>query len=178
MKPRPNAVCHEAAGSRSTGIIDAHSTSESRKMLPLNAPGSCDQSGPAQRNAEQQRDPDGDADEWKTVRQLGVVRVDDDVGDDRQYENEGNDKDARPIDGDAGRRIGDDRRVRLLLLRRWNAENQQGDAGGNDRLEYAQRRNAGDPHHRRRCVAHDADEPPAFDAATIAARNPMWTFAR
>src|SRR5688572_32013570 len=37
-KPSPNAVCHDAAGSRSTGISDAHSTSASRNTVPLNAP--------------------------------------------------------------------------------------------------------------------------------------------
>ena len=44
-KPSPKAVCHEAAGSFSTGIIEAHRIKESRKMLPLNAPGSSFQSG-------------------------------------------------------------------------------------------------------------------------------------
>ena len=39
-KPSPNAVCHEATGSFSTGIIEAHVTRESRKTLPLKASGS------------------------------------------------------------------------------------------------------------------------------------------
>src|SRR5688572_20198427 len=38
-KPRPNAVCHEAAGNCSTGIIDALNTSESKNTEPLKAPG-------------------------------------------------------------------------------------------------------------------------------------------
>src|SRR5215470_17478164 len=34
-KPSPRAVCHDAAGSFSTGIIEAQVTSASRKMVPL-----------------------------------------------------------------------------------------------------------------------------------------------
>ena len=37
-KPSPSAVCHEAGGSLSTGIMDAHRIRESRKTLPLKAP--------------------------------------------------------------------------------------------------------------------------------------------
>ena len=44
-KPSPSAVCQEAAGSFSTGISEAQRISESRKMLPLNAPGSTDHCG-------------------------------------------------------------------------------------------------------------------------------------
>src|SRR2546430_1809260 len=44
-KPRPSAVCHEAAGSFSTGMSEAQRMSDSRKMLPLNAPGSSDHCG-------------------------------------------------------------------------------------------------------------------------------------
>ncbi len=44
-KPRPKALCQEAAGSFSTGIIDAQSTSESRKIEPLTASGNTSQSG-------------------------------------------------------------------------------------------------------------------------------------
>src|SRR5207245_10094096 len=44
-KPRPNAVREEASGNRSTGIIEAISTSESRKMELRNARGSTSQSG-------------------------------------------------------------------------------------------------------------------------------------
>ena len=43
--PRPNVVCHDAAGSASTGINDADSTSDSRKAVPLSDSGSTDQSG-------------------------------------------------------------------------------------------------------------------------------------
>src|SRR5688500_2780395 len=43
--PRPSAVGHDAAGSLSTGINDAHRMSESRKMVPSNALGSRLQSG-------------------------------------------------------------------------------------------------------------------------------------
>ena len=43
--PRLNAVGHEAAGSFSTGIIDAHVTSARRKMEPFAASGSASQSG-------------------------------------------------------------------------------------------------------------------------------------
>ena len=45
MKPRPSVVSAVAAGRRSTGIIDAHSTSDSRNTLPLTASGTSDQSG-------------------------------------------------------------------------------------------------------------------------------------
>ena len=45
MKPSPNAVCHDATGSFSTGIMLAQSTSESRKMDPLNDSGTSDQCG-------------------------------------------------------------------------------------------------------------------------------------
>ena len=38
-KPRPSAVCHDAAGSFSTGIIDAAVTSARRKAVPLNVSG-------------------------------------------------------------------------------------------------------------------------------------------
>src|SRR5690348_14996751 len=44
-KPRPSAVCQDAAGSLSTGIKDAQRIRESRKMLPTKAPGSSAQSG-------------------------------------------------------------------------------------------------------------------------------------
>src|ERR1700741_3696467 len=44
-KPSPKDVGHDGGGSRSTGIIDAHSTSESKNTEPLNAPGSSDQPG-------------------------------------------------------------------------------------------------------------------------------------
>src|SRR5258705_5243624 len=43
--PRPKAVCQEAAGSFSTGIIAAQATSESRKIVPLNVAGITFQSG-------------------------------------------------------------------------------------------------------------------------------------
>jgi len=44
-KPRPNALCHDASGSRSTGIIDAMVTSERRKIVPFRVSGSSDHSG-------------------------------------------------------------------------------------------------------------------------------------
>src|SRR5437773_6320108 len=44
-KPRHSAVCEEASGNRSNGIIDAISTSESRKMELRNARGGTSQSG-------------------------------------------------------------------------------------------------------------------------------------
>ena len=44
-KPRPSAVGHEAAGKRSTGIIEAHRTRESRKTEPFSAPRSTGQLG-------------------------------------------------------------------------------------------------------------------------------------
>ncbi len=44
-KPRPSAVCQDAAGSFSTGISEAHTISERRNTLPLNAPGSSDHAG-------------------------------------------------------------------------------------------------------------------------------------
>src|SRR5258708_37657200 len=44
-KARPRAVCHVAAGSLSTGIIDAAVTSARRKAAPLNVSGNTDQSG-------------------------------------------------------------------------------------------------------------------------------------
>src|SRR5689334_19395033 len=44
-KPRPSVDGHDAVGNCSTGIIDAHSTSDSRKMLPLIASGTIGQSG-------------------------------------------------------------------------------------------------------------------------------------
>jgi hypothetical protein len=44
-KPRPSAVCHDAAGSFSTGIIEAQVTNESRKTVPLKVSGSTPQSG-------------------------------------------------------------------------------------------------------------------------------------
>src|ERR1700674_3591823 len=43
--PRPSAVVHDADGSFSTGISDAHTMSESRKTLPLAAAGRSDQAG-------------------------------------------------------------------------------------------------------------------------------------
>src|ERR1017187_6560001 len=44
-KPRPKAECQDAAGSASTGIIDAQVTRDSRKIDPLLASGSSSQSG-------------------------------------------------------------------------------------------------------------------------------------
>src|SRR5690242_12611709 len=43
--PSPSATCHEASGSLCTGIIDAASTNESRKIEPLSAPGNSLQAG-------------------------------------------------------------------------------------------------------------------------------------
>src|SRR2546423_1551732 len=45
MKPSESVVGHDAAGSFSTGIIDAQVTSASRNTEPLNASGSSFQSG-------------------------------------------------------------------------------------------------------------------------------------
>ena len=45
MKPRPIAVCQDAAGSLSTGIMEAQVTSASRKIVPLVASGNRLQSG-------------------------------------------------------------------------------------------------------------------------------------
>src|SRR5947208_12763268 len=44
-KPSSIAVCHEATGSFSTGIIEAAVTSASRKIVPLKVSGITDQSG-------------------------------------------------------------------------------------------------------------------------------------
>src|SRR5262245_49066429 len=44
-KPRPSVVCHDAAGSFSTGMSEAQVTSASRNTDPLNASGSRPQSG-------------------------------------------------------------------------------------------------------------------------------------
>src|SRR3954469_13554668 len=44
-KPRPIAVCQDAAGSFSTGISDAQVTSASRKIVPLKVSGITFQSG-------------------------------------------------------------------------------------------------------------------------------------
>src|SRR5262245_66595339 len=44
-KPRPSAVGHDAAGSSSTGIIEADVTRASRKIVPLKVSGSTFQSG-------------------------------------------------------------------------------------------------------------------------------------
>ena len=44
-KPRPSAVCQDASGSFSTGIIDAEVTSASRKIVPLKVSGMISQSG-------------------------------------------------------------------------------------------------------------------------------------
>src|SRR5262249_32962318 len=44
-KPSPKAVCHDAAGSSSTGIIDAHVTNANRKIVPLEVSGMIAQSG-------------------------------------------------------------------------------------------------------------------------------------
>ena len=54
-KPRPSAVCHDAAGSFSTGIIEAHSTSESRKIEPLQRAGQQLPVGRTQRRGHQDR---------------------------------------------------------------------------------------------------------------------------
>ena len=43
--PKPSAVCQDAIGKRSTGIIEAINTSESRKIALRNALGSTSQSG-------------------------------------------------------------------------------------------------------------------------------------
>ena len=44
-KPRPKALGHDAAGKCCTGIMDAHITKESKKVLPLSASGSRLQAG-------------------------------------------------------------------------------------------------------------------------------------
>src|SRR5688572_8676671 len=43
--PKPKAVTADAAGSRSTGIIEADSTSDNKNALPRTALGNTDQSG-------------------------------------------------------------------------------------------------------------------------------------
>ena len=101
MKPSPKRVCQEAAGSFSTGIIEAQSTSESRKTVPLKAPGSTSSPGARSGAVEQDRQPDRDADEREAVGDRREVEVDDDVGDDRRDQDERDDADARPVDQDA-----------------------------------------------------------------------------
>src|SRR6185437_12334287 len=44
-KPSPSAVCQEASGSFSTGIIEAEVTNASRKSVPLQVAGNTFQSG-------------------------------------------------------------------------------------------------------------------------------------
>jgi hypothetical protein len=44
-KPSPKAVCQDAIGNFSTGIIEAHNTRESKKMEPFSASGTTSQSG-------------------------------------------------------------------------------------------------------------------------------------
>src|ERR1700674_4158756 len=45
MKPSPSAANADAGGSFSTGIIEAHVTSESRNTVPLKVSGNTSQSG-------------------------------------------------------------------------------------------------------------------------------------
>ena len=87
-KPRPNAVCHDASGSFSTGIIDAASTSDSRKTLPLNAPGQLAPRGRADGGAEQQHHPHCGADEGKAAGNRREANVGNDVDDDRRNQHE------------------------------------------------------------------------------------------
>ena len=49
--PEASAVCQAAAGSFSTGIIEAQVTSASRKIVPLKVSGITSQSGPPRRAA-------------------------------------------------------------------------------------------------------------------------------
>ena len=44
-KPRPSAVCHDASGRCSTGIIEAIVTRDNKNIAPLKASGSNDHSG-------------------------------------------------------------------------------------------------------------------------------------
>ena len=69
-KPSPSAVCHEASGSCSTGIIDAESTSDSRNSEPFSASGSSDHSGRRTRSCYQQRHPHRGAKERKQIGDL------------------------------------------------------------------------------------------------------------
>ena len=55
--PKPRAVCHDAAGRCSTGIIEAIKTSASRKIAPLEAADSASQSG---RRGEHKRENEAD----------------------------------------------------------------------------------------------------------------------
>ena len=155
-KPSPSAVCHEAAGSFSTGIIEAAVTSASRKIVPLKVSGITFQSGarrPAVRRMTAQtaipRTGSG-------IEKRREFQVGDDVRRQRGDENGGDDEHPRRVDLQAFRRIFLDRRVALLLDRRRHGEDQHRDDGRDIGLHDAERADARDPHHRRGGVADDA----------------------
>ena len=68
----------------------------------------------------------------------------------------GNDGNAHPFDVEIGRCFFDDRRIAVLLQRRRNAEDDEGDSGRDKGLEHAERAHAVDPHHGRGGVANHA----------------------
>ena len=170
-KPSPIATCHDASGSLCTGIIDAASTSDSRNTAPREragqlAPSAGARSGTQTRIATQTAAPmngNGRRDPLK-------LDVDDDVDDDRGDQDQRDDEHARPVDATPAGASRDDRRVALLLQRRRDAEDHQRERRGDVGLEHR----SGDTPSIHIIVVvvspTTLPEPPAFDAATIAAR--------
>ena len=151
------AVCQDAAGSFSTGIIEAQVTSDSRKMVPLNASGSSSQSGLRSGAVTRMRHPHGDADEREAVEQIrDTARLTTTLAEIAATRMSDDDADARPVDLTCRGGVLHDRRVALLLKRGRDTEDDERDDRRDVGVEDGQRADAVDPHHRGRGVADDA----------------------
>ena len=108
---------------------------------------------PPNGNREQDRHPHGNADKGEVIGQRGELHIDHDVGDDGEDQNQQNDADACLVDPGVSMGMLDDRRIGVLLLGAKVGSDAQGDHCGAIGVEYIERADTVDPHHRRRRVA-------------------------
>ena len=170
-KPRPSAVCHDATGSSSTGISEAHGDEREQEDRALEGLRHDLPVGPAQRRGREDHDPHRKPDHRHDVEHGGEFQVGDDIRQDRDDQDRGDDAEMRPFDPQPARRVLQDRRMAMLLQRGRDAVDQE---AGRGRHIGARGRDSGlmPSIHIMVVVVSPTTlpEPPAFEAATIAAR--------
>ena len=154
-KPRPKAVCQEATGNFSTGIIERTSPARAGRCCPWRHPGSSSTRAGA-RHRERDRHPDGRAEEGKISEISGnfvlTVTLVHDGGD----QDPGHDAHARPVNT-ASRRWHPSRSAICVLLQRGRECRTHSRAGRRPhRHRNVERIDAGNPHHGGGGVAHHA----------------------
>ena len=154
--PRPSAVCHDATGSFSTGIIEAAVTSASKKIVPLNVSGITAQSGRRNGAAGQKHRPHREPKHRHATKQCRKMNVGDDVHHQRNGQHCSDDKYARPVDHKVAASMLDDGRVAMLLQGCRHREDQKRDNSGAIGFEDAQRAYSSNPHHSRCGIADHA----------------------